>query len=83
MASLVRWIAIRQISPRGARSQDPEDSVENGAAVLPRTTAAIFAARWLWDERLKGIPLPIGKIMGMVGWHVDTPLMRRPALRVS
>jgi hypothetical protein len=47
VASLVRWVATRQIGPWGASAQDPEYTIENGPPIFPRSTTTIFAPRRL------------------------------------
>ena len=61
----------RAVQPTGHRYAHPEDSVENGTAVFPWATATVVPARWLWDQRIEGSPLQIGKITRIVTWHVE------------
>ncbi len=43
MAGLVRRIFLGEFAPLRPRAQDPQDSVEHGSRVLPRTTATVGA----------------------------------------
>jgi hypothetical protein len=71
VAGLVRWEAIRQISPSGTRAQHPKDPTEDGAAILPRATTTVSATRWLRDKRIENSPLGIGKVTRMATQHVE------------
>jgi len=67
MAGLVRWETIRQVGPGGTSAQHPKNPTEDSAAIRPRTTTAVFAARWFGDESVEYSPLRIGKIACMIG----------------
>jgi hypothetical protein len=58
---LIRRVARRQIGPRGAGPQDPQDAVEDGARVGPRATASIGTAARP-KRRLEHGPLGVGEI---------------------
>jgi hypothetical protein len=58
MARLVRRIFLRQLAPLRPSAQDPQDSIEHGARVLPRTAPTIGAplgAQGWFDELPLGI----------------------------
>jgi len=57
MTGLVRGIAIRQVLPGRAGSQDPEDAVQHVARIAPRSPAAIAAESRLREERRQNGPL--------------------------
>jgi hypothetical protein len=61
MAGLIRRVATREIRPRGTGPQNPQDRVQDGARIGPRTPAAIGTA-----ARAKGGfehgPLGVGEV---------------------
>ena len=57
--SLPRAVALGQVTPGGARAQDPKDGVEDSAMVLGWTTAP----RFLWEQQRSDFaPLLLGKL---------------------
>ena len=62
------------VPPTGTGTQHPEDSVENGTAVFPWATATVVPASWLWDQRIEGSPLQIGKITRIVHLACSAPI---------
>jgi hypothetical protein len=60
MASLVRRIFLGQFAPLCPRPQDPQDPVEDGSGVLPRTTSTIGASLRSQD-RFDQLPLGIAE----------------------
>jgi hypothetical protein len=61
MAGLIRRIAARQIVPRSARAQDPEDAVEDRPRRRPGAPSSIWSTSRSKD-RLEDGPLLIGEI---------------------
>lgn len=61
VAGLVGRIPPRQIRPRGARAQDPEDRIEYGPRIGPRPSAAIGAAARP-ERGLEHGPLFVGQV---------------------
>ena len=61
MAGLIRRIAARQIVPRSARAQDPEDAVEDRPRRRPGAPSSIRSTSRSKD-RFEGGPLLIGEI---------------------
>jgi hypothetical protein len=43
MARLIRRIPIRQVFPRRARAQNPEDAIQHVAWIAPRATPSVAA----------------------------------------
>lgn len=62
MTGLVRRVTVRQVVPGCARSQDPENAVEDGAVILPGTALAVSPLPDFRDMRRDGCPLFIGEI---------------------
>ena len=62
MTGLVRGIAIRQVLPGRAGSQDPQDAVQHVARIAPRSPAAIAADSRLREEGRQNGPLLIGEV---------------------
>jgi hypothetical protein len=58
---LIRRVSRREIGPGGARPEDPQDAVEDGARVGPRATTSIGTAARP-KRRLEHGPLGIGEI---------------------
>jgi hypothetical protein len=50
MAGLVRRITVRQVGPRGAGPQDPEDAIEHRTVLFPRAPSAVFSSRQRWQH---------------------------------
>ena len=49
MDGLIFAVALGQILPRGARAQNPEDAVEDGAPIAPGSAASI-GADWIFGQ---------------------------------
>jgi hypothetical protein len=47
MARLIGRIAVRQVFPRRAGSEDPQDAVQDVARIAPRSAAPIATHAWL------------------------------------
>ena len=62
MARRRRWVAVRKVGPRCARSQDPQNAIEYVAWIAPGTPAPVFADLRLGKKRLDCSPLLIGQI---------------------
>ena len=60
MAGLVRRIFLGQFAPLCPSTQHPQDSVEHGSRVLPRTTATVRTALGP-QERFDQFPLGIAE----------------------
>ena len=58
IASGVRTIRFRQITPGCSRSQDPEDAIEDTTVVYPRN-----AARLVRQHRLDDSPFMVGEFV--------------------
>lgn len=54
----VRPVSLRQIAPRRARAQHPEDAVENAAIVLRFGTSPVRR-----QQRLDNTPLEVGQLV--------------------
>ena len=65
VAGLIRRIAVRQVGPRGAGPQDPQDAIEHGAVLPPRAPSTVFAARQLGQEGPNEVPLLVREVTGM------------------
>jgi hypothetical protein len=74
MTGLVRGIASRQILPRGAGLEDPQDPVQDIPRVAPRTPAPIWPATRLGQQRFEHGPLFVGEV------HEPTPTPRAPGV---
>jgi hypothetical protein len=60
---LVRRVAARQVSPRGARAKDPENAVEDVSRIPVRsTTYALVDRLLLREKRLDQSPLLFGEV---------------------
>jgi len=55
VAGRIGAIAVRQITPRRSRPQDPEDAVQHAPVVYPRDTA-----RLVRQNRPNNLPLTVG-----------------------
>jgi hypothetical protein len=75
MSGLVGRVPPRQVVPRRAGSQDPEDRVQDIARVTPRAATTIGAHPRLWQKRFDDGPLLLGQIhrgrRSEVGLFVD------------
>jgi hypothetical protein len=67
VASLVGRVALRQVAPGGAGTQDPQDAVEDVPWVPPGPAFAVRPARRIGDQGLQDLPLLVGKV------HVRPP----------
>ena len=65
VAGLIRRIAVRQVGPRGAGPQDPQDAIEHGTVLPPRAPSTVFAARQLGQEGPNEVPLLVREVTGM------------------
>src|SRR5215217_2424841 len=78
MASLVGRVAFRKVLPGRARTQYPEDGVQEVARISPGPASAIFSSRWVWDKRLQHFPLLVGEVHAAVllplEGHITEPL---------
>jgi hypothetical protein len=64
---LVGRVALRQVAPGGAGTQDPQDAVEDVPWVPPGPAFAVRPARRIGDQGLQDLPLLVGKV------HVRPP----------
>lgn len=64
MAGLVGWISARQLIPLSACSQDPQDAVEYGTGVSPRSAALLTTAAQvaLGEQRSQDFPPLVGQV---------------------
>jgi hypothetical protein len=62
MAGVVGWVALGQVMPLGASSQDPQDAVQDLAAAAPGPSASVRSSRHVADERLEYLPLLVRQI---------------------
>src|SRR5215204_5962472 len=62
MAGLVGWIAFRQVAPRDASTQDPQDAVQDVARVSPGLSFAVRPERRIGYQGLQDLPLLVGKV---------------------
>src|SRR5262245_43003438 len=92
MAGLARRITVRQVGPRGAGPQDPEDAIEHKAVLPPGAPSTVFPARQLGQEAPNEVALLIREVTGMarsgVGhptrmdpWLISVPKLGLPSVR--
>ena len=62
MARLIGRIPGRQVFPRGARAQHPEDPLQDVAGIAPRSPPPIAAQTGLGQERREDRPLGVGQV---------------------
>ena len=76
MARLIRWVARRQVVPRGPSAQYPEHAVQHGARIGPRTAPTIGTSLRP-KERLEHGPLLVSEVHAVEydgqGTSVHTP----------
>ena len=65
VAGLIRRIAVRQVSPRCSRSQNPQDAVEHRTLLPPRAPSTVCAAHRLGHEAPNEVPLLVREVTGM------------------
>ena len=65
VAGLIRRIAVRQVGPRSAGPQDPQDAIEHRTVLPPRAPSTVFAARQLGQEGPNEVPLLVREVTGM------------------
>ena len=75
VAGLVRRVPAGQVSPRGARAQDPKNAVEDvsGIPVWP-TTHALMDRLFLREKRLDHSPLLFSEVHIKVRSDFDPPV---------
>ncbi len=78
VAGLVGRIAVGEVCPRGARSQHPQDAVQDRSAVFPWAAATIFSPYRLRDKLVENGPLGIGQVSWIVG-HGELRARAAPA----
>ena len=71
-------VAIRQVAPRGARAQDPQNAVQNGAMIMIGATRPRPLRRQQWRETP---PLLIRQCVTLHTPHMGTPTARRTLCR--
>jgi hypothetical protein len=74
---LVRRIAVRQILPGRARSQDPENAVQYIAGIAPGPAPAIFSDPGLGQQRSDDFPLRLGQV------HRAPPSLKETAVYLT
>ena len=62
MACLIGRIAIRQVFPGCAGTEDPEDAVQHIPRIAPRSPASIAADSRLREERRQNGPLRVSEV---------------------
>jgi hypothetical protein len=62
MTRLIGGVPVREIHPRRARAQDPEDAVQHVARIPPRPAAPIATQARFRQERRENRPLGVGKV---------------------
>jgi hypothetical protein len=62
MAGLVRWVPLRQVVPLRARTQDPQDPIQDFSAAAPGASAPVRSPWQPTDERLQHGPLLVRQI---------------------
>ena len=71
VAGLVGRVALGQVAPGGAGTQDPQDGVEDVPWVPPGPAFAVRPARRIGDQGFQDLPLLVGKV------HVRPPVSMR------
>ena len=51
MTRLVRRLALRQVAPEGAGTQNPQEAVEDIPRILPRSIMTVGLENWIGDQR--------------------------------
>jgi len=67
MASLIRRVAIRNVSPRSTGPQDPQNPVQDGTPILPWTTPPVSTRSRFREQGIENFPLGIGQVSIMDG----------------
>jgi hypothetical protein len=62
MACLVGGITLRQVGPRSARPEHPQNTVQYGSTRFPRPSTAILSSFRFWNERIENCPLGVAQI---------------------
>lgn len=78
MTRLIRRIAARQIVPRGAGAQDPQDAVQYGACFRPGSAAPVGATGRA-KQRLEDGPLGVSQVHA-VEYDGDRNFVHQPHL---
>ena len=79
VAGLVRRVPVRQISPLGARAQDPENPVEHLPTAAPRASTSIGSTRHLANQGVYHAPLFVRQVHRCILLWIDAayhPFMR-------
>ena len=67
MASLIGWIAIRQVTPSCSASENPNDGIQNKPRGLPWSASLIWAPRHFSEDRGDQFPLSIRELHPELG----------------
>jgi hypothetical protein len=62
MASLVRRITLGNVCPRSACAQHPQNAVQDGPPILPRSSSPISATCRFWNKLVQNVLLCIGQV---------------------
>ena len=62
MTGLIGRVALRQILPRGAGAEDPQDAVQHIARIAPRPAPTVGPTRRSGNQGLNERPLGIGQV---------------------
>jgi hypothetical protein len=65
VACLIRRIPVWKVGPRSAGPQDPENAIEHGTVLCPRTPSTVLSARQLGQEGRNEVPLLVGQVTAM------------------
>ena len=71
MAGLVRRITVGNVGPRSAGPQCPQNAVQNGASILPRSSTSIFARYRFRNEAFERCPLSVGQVSRRLRYRFD------------
>src|SRR2546422_11438410 len=72
MASLVGRVPLRNIGPRSAGAQHPQNAVQHSATIFPRSPSSISATYWFRDKVVQRFPLHVREVSGICERH-DIP----------